>query len=291
MIFKNIDRFLVVGAHCDDIELRCGGTFTRLAREGKQGCYTIAVENAYVGAHYSVRDSHEALAIRREESTKAAKMLGAARLEWLQFKSFFFSTEEPGSRICPSFDNLESLNEELRDAIFEGLPPVANADFTPACRDRMTALLQDFDPQIVFTHYPDDRHPDHSALSRFTESIVQEMNEQGAKIEIWFWEPGYGGPIAGFYPDAFVELTEADVANKQKALGAYSSQFPEGFVEGFAEERARAYGSLAGVPYAEAFCRGACTTDADWRRMTGFIEKMKQHREGSVIHRLDGEAE
>ena len=44
MGLKEIDRFIAVGAHCDAVDLRCGGTFGRLTREGKRGCYVVAVE-------------------------------------------------------------------------------------------------------------------------------------------------------------------------------------------------------------------------------------------------------
>ena len=65
---------MAIGAHCDDIDLRCGGTFARLVREGKEGLYVVAVENAYSGTHFSAPDSREILKIRREESLRASTL-------------------------------------------------------------------------------------------------------------------------------------------------------------------------------------------------------------------------
>ncbi len=270
MKVKDINSFIAIGAHCDDVDLRCGGTFSRLAREGKKGCYVVSVENAYTGSHFSVKDSHEALAIRRNESAKASLLLGAERLEWLEFKSFYFSTPEAGSRVYPSFESLTSLQEELKDVIFSGLPPVANADCFPACRDRLNRLLDEVSPDAVFTHSPDDRHPDHYSLSRFVEMTVRERN-----IDLYFWEPGSGGPIGGYAPDFFVELSEEDVKRKQEAIDCYPSQFPEGLLSGFAEDRARAYGEYAGVKYAEAFRKGSCGRSDPWKSTAPFLRTLK----------------
>ena len=266
---------MAVGAHCDDVDLRCGGTFARLTREGKRGCYVVAVENAHAGSHYHVASSQDALAIRRNESTKASVILGADRLEWLGFKSFYFSTPEPNSRIYPSFDSVEALREELKDAILTGLPPVANADRFSVCRDRLGQLIKDFSPQVVLTHSPDDRHPDHYALSRFVEFIVREQNSRGGNIDLLFWEPGSAGPIVEYVPDLFVELSENDVKRKQRAIDCYLSQFPKDLVNTFAADRAGAYGKLVNIEYAESFRKGSCDPRDPWDGQPGFLRSLE----------------
>jgi len=271
MRFKEINTFMAVGAHCDDVDLRCGGTFSRLAREGKSGCYVVAVENAYTGPHYHITSSREALAVRRAESSRASAILGADRLEWLEFKSFYFSTPAPRSCICPSFDSMEAFQAEMRDVIFTGLPPVANADRFPACCRRLNQLIKDCAPQVVFTHSPDDRHPDHYALSRFVEFIVGEQNKQGANIDIYFWEPGSGGPIVEYAPDTFVELSEEDINRKQNAINCYLSQLQDGIVNTFAADRAGAYGGLVNLKYAEAFRKGRFNSGNPWKGMPNFL--------------------
>lgn len=285
MELQSIDAFMAIGAHCDDVDLRCGGTFARLVREGKRGRYVVAVENAYVGAHYSVRDSREALATRRAESTTASAILGADRLEWLTLKSFYFSTPEAGSRVYASFDTVEVLCEELKDVILDGLPPVATADHFPRCCERLRRLVEDFAPQVIFTHSPDDRHPDHYSLSRFVEFIVGQLNHEGRNIELCFWEPGSGGPIVEYRPDFFVELSQDDVAAKQKAIDCYISQFPKGLVATFAADRARAYGKLVGVEYAEAFRKCPCPRQDPWKGECDFLRRLARGTEATEIYR------
>ena len=243
---NEIKRFMAIGAHCDDIDLRCGGTFARLVREGKEGCYVVGVENAYVGKHFFVEDSYKALEIRRQESLEAARIIGANKVEWLEFKSFYFSKLALRSKIFPSFDSAESIYKDLKNAILRGLPPVANADRFARCRDKLIQLIDDFSPQIIFTHSPDDRHPDHYALARFVEFIVRKINRDGKNVEIYFWEPGSNGPIVGFAPNCFFEMADRDVATKQKAIECYKSQYPQGLLDNFAVKRARNYGKIAG---------------------------------------------
>lgn len=286
MQLKDIHTFMVIGAHCDDVDIRCGGTFARLVREGKRGCYVVAVENVYTDPCCHVENSQQALAIRRAESTKASEILGADRLEWLGLKSFYFSTSDPKSRIFPSFNSLESLQEELKDAIFSGLPPVANADRFPACRDRLNHLIEEFSPQVIFTNSPDDRHSDHYALSRFIETMVRTYNNQGKNIGIYFCEPGSRGPIVSFDPNYFVELSEDDVSRKQRAIDCYVSQFPNYITNTFAIDRASAYGRLVNIKYAEAFRKGSCDPSGAWEGRPGFIQLLELGSGKKEVYRL-----
>jgi LmbE family N-acetylglucosaminyl deacetylase len=285
MQLEEINRFMAIGAHCDDVDIRCGGTFARLSREGKKGCYVVAVENAHTGSHCRLRSSREALAIRRSESTKAAAMLGADRLEWLEFKSFYFSTEEPDSEIYPSFDSLEALREELKDAVLTGLPPVANAYEFPACRDRLNDLLDDFSPQVVFTHSPDDRNPDHYAVARFVDRILADRRNRAGGTELYCWEPGSAGPIVGYVPDLFVELSRDDVEKKQRAIDCYLSQLRDG-APGFAPGRAKAYGRLANVEYAEVFRRAGCERGDPWKGPPPFLGALESRSRPGDTYRL-----
>ena len=261
---QHATRFMAVGAHCDDVDLRCGGTFARLVREGRRGCYVVSVENAHVQPDFAVRDSHEALAVRRREAARAAEVLGAERIEWLELGSFYLSRPEPHSRIYPSFQNLKGLSKELRDAIEEKGPPAHIADRFPACCERLRSLVEQFAPEVVFTHYPDDRHPDHYAVARFVEGMVRSLREGGRPVDLYFWEPGSNGAMVSFDPDTFVEISEQDLTQKQRALAGYLTQNPDEMFERFASARAVACGEAAGVRYAEAFRRAPCLAAATW---------------------------
>lgn len=64
---------LAVGAHHDDIELGCGGTLARLAREGHR-TYGLTLTNSET--HYEFRGIHRTSAVAEREAERAAEVLG-----------------------------------------------------------------------------------------------------------------------------------------------------------------------------------------------------------------------
>jgi LmbE family N-acetylglucosaminyl deacetylase len=64
---------LAVGAHHDDIELGCGGTLARLAREGHR-TFGLVLTNSET--HYDFREIHRTSAVARREAERAADVLG-----------------------------------------------------------------------------------------------------------------------------------------------------------------------------------------------------------------------
>jgi len=286
MDLSSIDSFMAIGAHCDDVDIRCGGTFARLVAEGKKGCYCVTTENAYTGEHWRAEGSHDALATRRKEVGRASRIIGADRVEWLGLKSHYFSTEEPDSMVFPWFDNYENVCRQFKHFILEGGPPALNADRFPESSGRLRDLIEDFGPQVIFTHSPDDRHPDHYSVARFVEIVVKKMNDDGQEIELYFWEPGSFGPMADFAPDFFVELSSSHVAAKQKAMDCYESQFRKGCLDGFASARTSAYGGIVGVKHAEAFRHSCCPRFGAFKGKTGFIERLERGDSEREIYRL-----
>jgi LmbE family N-acetylglucosaminyl deacetylase len=170
----------------------------------------------------------------------------------------------------------------------------------PECVTRLKGLIRDARADAIFTHSPDDRHLDHFSVARFVDQAARELNDEGAAVELYCWEPGSAGPIAGFRPDVFVELSEDDVGTKQRALSCYTSQFGPGAVGSFAADRARAYGGLVGAEYAEAFRRapaparlregfaaqGARSRGGPWEGRSGFIRDLEGAPSSRAVIRL-----
>lgn len=251
---------LALFAHCDDVELRVGGTLARMVREGRRVVYGVAVENAYVGAHRQCPPARETLAMRREEARRGAATLGVSRAEFMAIKSYYFSRED-ATPVYPTMQSLESVNEELAGVVFDGLPPILNGYTIPAVHDRIKKLMLEEQPQLVMTHSPDDRHPDHYCVARVVSLIVDDLRQEGMDIDVWYSEPGAGGAMAEFWPDTFVELSEEDVIKKGASLTCFPSQTNRDLTV-FARDRCRAYGKVVGVPFAEAFRGG---TRPRWR--------------------------
>lgn len=261
--WDRIERGMAIFAHCDDVEGGMGGSFARLTREGRRMTYVVSVENAWVGPHVTPRPpTREALAIRKAEATRASEVLKADRLEFLGFKSFYFSSPDGKRQMYPTLASAEAIKEEFSDVVFYGLPPVLNAYTIPACHDRLANLIREEQPQAIFTHAPDDRHQDHFCVARLVSLLVEDFAREGLDIDVWYGQPQSGGAMAEFWPDAFIELTAEDVRKRVVACQCFTSQFPP---ESMASKGKRCYeyGSVVGVQAAEAFRFGM------WPRFAG----------------------
>jgi LmbE family N-acetylglucosaminyl deacetylase len=153
-------RILALGAHCDDIEIGCGGTMLRLAA------------------------GHPDLEVL-----------------WVVFGS----TPERGAEARASaadflagFSHWRLLVHEFRD----GYLPYDGA----AVKDAFETLKADFKPDIIFTHYRDDRHQDHRLVSELT------WNTWRDQLILEYEIPKYDGDFGS--PSVFAPLTAAVVDRK-----------------------------------------------------------------------------
>lgn len=246
---------LALFAHCDDVEVRVGGTLARLVREGRRVVYSVAVENAYHAPHVNPQPTaREKLAVRRAEATRAADVLGVSRTEFMAMKSFYLSKEN-GDAVYPEFSSAEAVLKQIEGVVFDGLPPILNAYTIPACRDRIKNLILQERPGLILTQSPDDRHPDHYCVARVVTLIVEDLRREGLPVALWYSEPGSGGAMAEYWPNVFVELSREDVAKRASASACFPTQFSDDRSE-YTWTRCRAYGRIAGVEFAEAFRAG-----------------------------------
>lgn len=164
-------RVLCLGAHCDDIEIGCGGTLLRL-REW----------NPDVEIRWHVFSGEEP---RGSETRRSLVHFGVA------------PTEE-GIRI-----------ESFRD----GYLPWEGA----RVKEALHSTWPDFVPDLVFTHYRQDRHQDHRLISDLTWNAYRD--HLVLEYEIPKWDGDLGSP------NLFVPLDVATVERKLSILeGEYASQ-------------------------------------------------------------------
>jgi LmbE family N-acetylglucosaminyl deacetylase len=190
-----------LGAHCDDIEIGCGGTLLRLLRARKD-----------VTVRWIVFSSTPTRA--REAEAAATIFLKGARAKEVRIHSF-----EDGHFPYQGAEIKKEFEELKRGAA----------------------------PDLVFTHYRDDRHQDHRLISdttwqTFRDSLVLEY-------EI----PKYDGDLGS--PNVFLGLDAATCERKIRALArSYRTQHAKPW---FTEETLRALLRLRGIEsrtrYAEAF--------------------------------------
>lgn len=231
MMENSID-LLVTGAHPDDIELAAGGTVAKFSREGYK---IIAVD--FTRGEMGSRGTPE---IRQKESQKAADILGLTERLNLGFS-----------------DTNLSLNED----------PVK----------KVIGIIRRYKPKIIVTSPEFEFHPDHAAMHKIVREAAFKSGLHKIETE---WD---GTPQLPYRPRKifcymqsyqfrenpvfYVDISDTFQIKIESAI-AYSSQVhvpgisptnepetrlstPE-FLEKL-EARARYFGGLIGVKYAEAF--------------------------------------
>jgi LmbE family N-acetylglucosaminyl deacetylase len=213
MLKLNLDRnsnseykILCLGAHCDDIEIGCGGTILKLIESHPNTVF-----------YWVVFSSNEQ---RAKEAIKSANIfLQGAKVENIVIKEF-------------------------RNSYF----PFIGTEI----KEYFEQLKQDFDPDIVFTHYRQDLHQDHRLISDLTWNSFR--NHLILEYEIFKYDGDLGNP------NFFVHLDEQKCHQKVKyLLDAFESESNKHW---FTEDTFRSLMRLRGVEsnspgkYAEAFyCR------------------------------------
>ncbi len=160
-------RLLALGAHCDDIEIGCGGTMLRLAAER--------------------RDLEVWWVVFSSTPDRAAE----ARASAADFLS--------------GFSRWRLQVHEFRD----GYLPYDGA----AVKDIFEALKAEYAPDIVFSHYRDDRHQDHRLVSDLT------WNTWRSHLILEYEVPKYDGDFGS--PSVFAPLTAAVIDRKIELILAH----------------------------------------------------------------------
>ena len=114
---------------------------------------------------------------------------------------------------------------------------------------KIQALLEAEQPDIVFTHWPVDTHPDHQAMSLM---VMQAWRKMQQKFSLYFFEALTGHQTMVFHPTDYVDISSTQ-EQKRKAVYCHTSQLPDKiYADGHAAmETFR--GMELGVPAGEAF--------------------------------------
>lgn len=133
--------------------------------------------------------------------------------------------------------------------------------------------IRTYQPEIILTNAPEDRHPDHGRAAQLVESSsflsglrrIETLDDSGQPQEPW--RPRY---VFNFIqdryldPDVIVDISDV-FEQKMEAIKAYGTQFfnpalnePTTYIStpGFYDsiiERAKMLGRMIGVPYGEGF--------------------------------------
>jgi LmbE family N-acetylglucosaminyl deacetylase len=164
-------KILCLGAHCDDIEIGCGGTIIKLVRTLPD------VEIRWVVFSSDDRRGKEAL----KSSKDFLKDVKKKKIEINKFRNSFFPYH--GAEIKEHFEKLK----------------------------------QEYNPDIIFTHYRKDLHQDHRLISELTWNSFRDH------LILEYEIPKYDGDLGS--PNFFVCLDDVICRIKtDKILEYFRSQ-------------------------------------------------------------------
>jgi LmbE family N-acetylglucosaminyl deacetylase len=194
---------LCLGAHCDDIEIGCGGSLLSLLE-------THPVDFV----QWVVFASNEE---RKQEAITSAN-------------AFLKNAKEK-----------EILVFDYRDAFlnYSGME----------VKEKFESIKKEIDPDLIFTHYRDDRHQDHKLLSDFTWNTFRQH------LILEYEIPKFDGDLG--MPNFFIRLNEEHANKKTQIItDSFKSQAGKHWFdkETFqALMRIRGMESACMTKYAEAF--------------------------------------
>ena len=208
-------NILVIGAHPDDCEIRCGGTAARFAAAGHHVKF-VAVTEGSAGHH--LNPGPETAKRRRAEAQEAGRRLGIAEVEVLP----------------------------LADGFLE--PSMAN-------RLEIIRLIRQWHADIVITHRPNDYHADHRYTSTLVQDaaylvlvprVCPEVPVLRANPMFLYMEDAFQKPWQ-FTPSIVVDISSV-WERKIAGLDAHGSQFYEWlpWVGGGSPKRSAIDGNMAG---------------------------------------------
>lgn len=116
--------------------------------------------------------------------------------------------------------------------------------------DQFRALLATEKPDVVFTHWPIDNHPDHRAMSLL---VYDAWLRMGKSFALYYYEVSNGEDTVQFSPTHYVDISEFEL-RKHAACFAHATQAPEKFYA-LQSQVMRMRGIERGVAYAEGFIR------------------------------------
>lgn len=197
---ESFSRYLFIGPHPDDIEIGCGATVAKLAREGKHISFLILTDGRYGDGFSAGIKGDELAALRKQESLASAERLGVNDVRFLD--------------LCDGgFYDYEDMKKGIAVAVGE-------------CK-----------PDLVFAPDPDtgrECHIDHLNAGRAASQIAYLAPYPGIMERVGASAADVKG-IAYYMtakPNRYVKVTKEMFELQNEALfGCHVSQFPAGYAE------------------------------------------------------------
>ncbi len=205
---------IAVGAHPDDVEIACGGTLAKLAKQG----YKVGIIDLTDGEPTPLSPGPE---FRREEARLAAETLGIDQRVILDL---------PNRRLFDSFETRVALAKEFRKYRprvvigFGGKTPLASPDHWQA--------MQITDAAVFYSRLTKwDQHFDHLPVHTISQQLYFRLA----------FEPNV---LEGNANHFTIDISDT-LETKLQAVRCYGSQFPD--EKAYVYERVRGAALIAGA--------------------------------------------
>jgi len=182
-------NILGIGCHPDDLEVSCGGTLAKYAKQGHK-VFMCHIANGDMG--HMIHKPPELREIRDKEAKKAAEALGA-----------------------------EALTIDVGDIMVEA----CDKEF----RDKLVEIVRYTKADVVITHNHEDYMRDHEQSSRLAidatfcctlQNLVTETPRHALFAPVFYMDTLAG---IGFIPTEYVDITD-EIEQKLEALSCHESQ-------------------------------------------------------------------
>ena len=125
----------------------------------------------------------------------------------------------------------------------------ANTELNKASIEKITQLIVAEKPDILFTHWPLDTHPDHQIAGLLALNAWVKSEQQ---FHLYYYEVNTGSETLEFKPTQYVDISGVR-ERKKAAMYSHKTQNPEEVYNTFFKAMEEFRGLEAGVKAAEAF--------------------------------------
>ena len=218
-------NILCVCAHPDDAEICCGGTLLKYRKQG-HNIFIVLTTSGNTGSNV-IRDIKEIERVRESEMLQSAKIYNAQ----VRF--------------------LRADDERLFDS--------------NEMRTKVLDAMRWANPDVIFTHAPNDESPDHWATSKIVRAMIlslpginQQSSEDPCTKKVSVFTFGTGLEV-GFTPEVYVDISEeletvCGAINMHKSQLTYMQNFKGTADLSITKRKMAAFrGVQYGCEYAEGF--------------------------------------
>lgn len=174
---NRVRKVLFIGAHWDDLEIGCGGTIAHFIHEGDDVTALIVTHSGYSDENGEVVREAK---IARKEGILGLSVLGVKQVHELGLET---------GRVEYGMDLIQ----------------------------KMEAVIQKIDPDLVFTHWDNDVHQDHSAIGRSTLNVCRKSRS------VLMYRSNWYRSSVNFRPSVFVD-TSNYFSLKERAINCHQSE-------------------------------------------------------------------